>query len=115
MRDELRRRRVLDEIALEPLDEDGTAALLAELLGDAPSRPLVRTVHDRSQGLPFFVEELAGALAGEGRLQPGAAGLELAGGSEVAVPETVRDAVLLRCGDLSDRGPRRRRGGGGRR
>jgi DNA-binding NarL/FixJ family response regulator/type II secretory pathway predicted ATPase ExeA len=101
MRIELRRRRALDEIALESLDEDGTAALLERELGDAPSRPLVRTVHDRAQGLPFFVEELASALAQEGRIQPGAGGLELAEGSEVAVPETVRDAVLLRCGDLS--------------
>ena len=53
-----------DEIALESLDEDGTAALIADLLGEAPSRPLVRAVHDRAHGLPFFVEELAGALSG---------------------------------------------------
>jgi DNA-binding CsgD family transcriptional regulator len=101
MRTELRRRRALDELSLEPLDEAGTAALLERELGGTPSRPLVRTVHDRVQGLPFFVEELAGALSREGRLQQGAAGFELAEGSEVSVPETVRDAVLLRCADLS--------------
>jgi DNA-binding CsgD family transcriptional regulator/type II secretory pathway predicted ATPase ExeA len=104
MRIELRRKRALDEIALEPLDEAGTAALLESELGEAPSRPLVRTVYDRAQGLPFFVEELASALSTEARLQPGAGGLELAEGSEVSVPETVRDAVLLRCGDLSAEG-----------
>jgi DNA-binding CsgD family transcriptional regulator len=101
MRIELRRRRALDEIALVPLDEAGTAALLERQLGEAPSRPLVRTVHDRAQGLPFFVEELASALSEEARIQSGAGGLELAEGSEVSVPETVRDAVLLRCTDLS--------------
>jgi DNA-binding CsgD family transcriptional regulator len=104
LRSDLRRRRALDEIALESLDEAGTAALLAELFGEQPSRPLVHAVHDRAQGLPFFVEELASALSGEGRLQPGVAGLELAEGGEVAVPETVRDAVLLRYGDLSPAG-----------
>jgi ATP/maltotriose-dependent transcriptional regulator MalT len=104
MRIELRRRQALDEVALEPLDEDGTAAILERELGDPPSRPLVRTVHDRAQGLPFFVEELASALSAEARLQPGAGGVELAGGSEVSVPETVRDAVLLRCADLSNEG-----------
>jgi predicted ATPase/DNA-binding CsgD family transcriptional regulator len=109
MRTELRRRRspaaaTAAEIALEPLDEAGTAALLEGLLGEPPSPPLVRAVHDRAQGLPFFLEELAGALAGEGRLQPGPAGLELADDSEVSVPETVRDAVLLRCGDLDAEG-----------
>ena len=101
MRSELRRRRTLTEIAIEPLDEAGTAALLERELGDAPSRPLVRTVHDRAQGVPFFVEELASALSAEAKLQSGKAGLELAEGSDVAVPETVRDAVLVRYGDLS--------------
>jgi DNA-binding CsgD family transcriptional regulator len=100
-RTELRRRRALDEVSLAPLDEAGTAALLERELGGTPSRPLVRTVHDRAQGLPFFVEELACALCKEARLQRGAAGIELAEGSEVTVPETVRDAVLLRSGDLS--------------
>ncbi|HEX7293099.1 MAG TPA: AAA family ATPase, partial [Solirubrobacterales bacterium] len=99
-RAEFRRGRGVEEISLAPLDEAGTAALLERELGSAPSRPLVRTVHDRAQGLPFFVEELAGALSKEGRLQQGATGLELAEGGEVTVPETIRDAVLLRFGDL---------------
>jgi ATP/maltotriose-dependent transcriptional regulator MalT len=101
MRAELRRKRALSEIALEPLDEAGTAALLERELGSSPSRPLVRAVHDRAQGVPFFVEELACALSAESALQPGRAGLELAEGSAVTVPDTVRDAVLVRCGDLS--------------
>ena len=104
MRNELRRTRCLDELSLDPLDEDGTAALVGEALADRPSRPLVRLIHERSQGLPFFAEELARALSAEGRLQKGSAGLELAEGSDVSVPETVRDAVLLRCGDLSAKG-----------
>jgi len=103
-RTELRRRRALAEIALEPLDEDGTAALLADELGESASPPLVRAVHDRAQGLPFFVEELADALSVEGQLQSGPAGLELTEDGEVAVPETVRDAVLLRCADLGAEG-----------
>ena len=104
MRGELRRRLDPVEIALEPLDEAGTAELLERELGAAPSRPLVRAVQDRSQGLPFFVEELASALSTEAQLESGPAGLELAGGSDVTVPETVRDAVLLRCGDLGVEG-----------
>ena len=104
MRSELRRRRALTEVVLGSLGEEATATMLERELGGAPSRPLVRTVHDRAQGVPLFVEELACALAAEGRLQPGKAGLELAEGSEVAVPETVRDAVLVRCGDLTPEG-----------
>ena len=45
-----------------------TAELLARILGDAPAPSLARTVHDRTQGLPFFVEELARALLATGAL-----------------------------------------------
>jgi DNA-binding CsgD family transcriptional regulator/tetratricopeptide (TPR) repeat protein len=104
MRNELRRTRALDELSLDPLSETGSAALIELTLGESPSRPLARTIHERAQGLPFFVEELASALSAEGRLQSAGAGLELAEGSEVSVPETVRDAVLLRLGELSPAG-----------
>ena len=100
-RNELRRTHAVTEVPLGPLDEAGTAALLEEVLDSSPSRPLVRAIHQRAQGLPFCIEELAGGLQGEGALQRGAAGLELAEGSEVSVPETIRDAVLLRCAELS--------------
>ena len=104
LRNELRRGRALVEVPLDPLDDADMAAMLEEVLGGAPSPPLVRTIQERSQGLPFFVEELASALESEGRLQEGRAGLELAEGSEVTVPDTIRDAVLLRCADLSTAG-----------
>ena len=101
MRHELRRRGGLTEIRVTPLDEHGTAELMEGVLGDAVSGALVRTVHERSQGVPFFVEELSAALRAEGALQRGRAGLELAEGSRVVVPENVRDAVLLAAADLS--------------
>jgi len=103
-RNQLRRERALDAISIERLDLDQTEALLEQTLGSTVSRPLLRAVHDRSQGLPFFVEELATALESEDRLQQGVAGLELAEGSDVEVPDTVRDAVLLRCAELSPEG-----------
>ena len=104
LRSDLRRRRALDEIALEPLDEAGTAALLAELLGE---RALAAAGARRPRPRPGAAVLRRGAgrrARRRGPLQPGAAGLELAEGSEVAVPETVRDAVLLRYGDLSAAG-----------
>jgi DNA-binding NarL/FixJ family response regulator len=102
LRNELRRNGALDELVLAPLDVTATGELLAELLPNAPSPALVRTLHDRTQGVPFFVEELAGALVANGRLQTGPRGLELAGDGEVPVPETVRDAVLMSVSPLSD-------------
>src|SRR5215218_5140557 len=56
LRNELRRGGRLEEVSLDPLDRDGVAALLEALLPELPSPALVRTVHDRTLGSPFFVE-----------------------------------------------------------
>ena len=63
LRNELRRARALRELALEPLDaERRRRRWPREVLGAPLSPALARTVYDRTQGVPFFVEELAGAL-----------------------------------------------------
>jgi tetratricopeptide (TPR) repeat protein len=103
LRNDLRRNHALRELTLEPLTAQGTAELAERVLGAGPSARLAGTLHDRTCGIPFFIEELAGALESAGRLQPGADGLELALDADVPLPQTVRDAVLLRAGDLSGR------------
>jgi ATP/maltotriose-dependent transcriptional regulator MalT len=102
LRHELRRGGVLDEMTLLPLGRDETAALLAGLLAGAPSPSLVAAIHDRTEGVPFFVEELAGALRASGRLKQGSRGLELGGEGDVPVPDTVRDAVLMGLARVSE-------------
>ena len=100
MRSELRRAGSLEQVTVEALDTDATAALLDQTLGaTAPS--LHRMVYDRTDGIPFYVKELAAALAAGGRLRAGPAGLDLLGGEDVPLPESVRDAVLLRATGLS--------------
>jgi DNA-binding CsgD family transcriptional regulator len=101
MRSELRRAHQLREIAVGPLDPEAGGALLERTL-HAPAAPsLRRAVVDRTDGVPFFVEELGLALAASGRLQQGPSGLELVEGKELPLPESVRDAVLLRAAGLS--------------
>ncbi len=102
LRHDLRRNRLLCELALEPLTAQGTAELTGRVLGVSPSARLAGTLHDRTGGNPFFVEELAGALEHGGRLRPGKAGLDLALDVDVPLPQTIRDAVVLRAGDLSE-------------
>jgi DNA-binding NarL/FixJ family response regulator len=102
LRNELRRDGALEELMLEPLDRERTAALMTELLPEAASPSLVRTIHDRTQGSPFFVEELVAALQVRGLLRQGRRGLELAEGDEVPVPDTVREAVLIGASELSE-------------
>ncbi|PZR89265.1 MAG: hypothetical protein DLM67_19280, partial [Candidatus Nephthysia bennettiae] len=71
LRTELRRAGSLQELVVEPLGPADTGRLLERVLA-APAAPdLVAAVHDRTEGLPFFVEELAAALkvaGGESRL-----------------------------------------------
>ena len=102
LRNELRRGGSLEELSLDPLDRDGVAALLEALLPETPSPSLVRTVHDRTMGSPFFVEELVAALRLRGALRSGRHGLELADDGDVPLPDTVREAVLVATSTLSE-------------
>ena len=103
LRNELRRGGNLEELALEPLGREQTGALLGALLEQPASESLLSTIHDRTQGSPFFVEELVAALRVRDRIHSGPVGLELAGESEVPVPDTVRDAVAIGASELSER------------
>jgi DNA-binding NarL/FixJ family response regulator len=104
VRIELRRDGRLHEIAVEPLDLTGTGALAARILDGPVGSRLATLLFHRTQGLPFFVEELAAALVDSGRLTHGPGGWEFAGAGEVPIPDTLRDAVLLRTDGLSGAG-----------
>jgi DNA-binding NarL/FixJ family response regulator len=102
LRRDLRRAGRLRELMVEPLAREATGALAAGLLGQAPGPALVTLLYERSQGIPFFVEELVAGLGAGGRLRSGKHGLTLAEGSEIPIPDTVRDAILLRLASLPD-------------
>jgi DNA-binding CsgD family transcriptional regulator len=102
LRHELRRAGRLREITVAPLEPEGTAELLGEILARQPSPSLARALHDRTQGVPFFIEELAHALLVTDSLRSGRQGLELTEGGEVPIPDTVRDAVLMSALELSE-------------
>ena len=63
LRAELRRAGRLRELTIEPLDQAQTARLAARVLGAEPSTALATALYDRTEGVPFFVEELAVSLA----------------------------------------------------
>jgi DNA-binding CsgD family transcriptional regulator len=103
VRHALRRAGELEEIVVEPLDAERSAELLAEVLGQTPSPSLAMTIHQRTQGIPFFTEELARALLVNDAVAPSGRGVELTD-AEVPLPETVRDAVLAASAELTDEG-----------
>ncbi len=90
---ELERSGRVERSNLDRLDEAQTAELLTAILGEPPADDLVVRIHQRSDGNPFFVEELLGA--GEdgafGRLPPTLREVLLA--RIVALPEPAQAVV----------------------
>lgn len=101
LRTDLRRAGRLAELSVEPLGPAETAELAAHVLAGEPGPALRAALYDRTQGVPFFVEELAIALRAGAHLSRAGRGLELPEGATVATPETVRDAVRMRTEGLS--------------
>ena len=89
-------------IALEPLSDPETAALVAELLGQDPSLGgLPDTIAARAAGNPFFAEEIVRELAERGVLrgQRGAY-MSTAEVAEVSVPATLQATIAARIDRL---------------
>lgn len=84
---ELDRARGVERVDLDRLDRDGTAQILADLLGQEPRPAAVDNIHDRAQGNPFFIEELAAC-----------------GDPAVCadLPDTLRDLLLARVDRLPE-------------
>ncbi len=84
---ELERGGRVERIDVQRLDSAETAALLTAILGTPPDDDLADQIHRRSDGNPFFVEELLGAgdEAADGRL-----------------PSTLREVLLARIVALTE-------------
>jgi class 3 adenylate cyclase len=89
-------------IALAPLGDSDTAALLGELLGSDPSvGELAAIIADRAAGNPFFAEEMVRELVQRGVLagERGGYGCR-ANVAELSVPATVQAAIAARIDRL---------------
>ncbi|MEU9130956.1 AAA family ATPase [Kitasatospora sp. NPDC048540] len=85
---ELDRLRTVQRLELDRFGQVEVAAQLAGILGtEAPDRALVDRIHRRSEGNPFFVEELATAHRQ---------------GCPAGLTESLRDILLVRVEALSD-------------
>jgi adenylate cyclase len=89
-------------IALAPLGDSDTAALLGELLGSDPSvGELAAIIAERAAGNPFFAEEMVRELVQRGVLAGEHGGyLCRVDVAEVAVPATVQAAIAARIDRL---------------
>jgi hypothetical protein len=103
LRTALRRAGRLHELHVDPLGPAEAAALAERVLGQPLAPTLTDWLFERTQGMPLFVEEMAGLLVSSRAVRETDGRLELADArAELPVPETVRDLVLLRTARLSD-------------
>jgi class 3 adenylate cyclase len=90
-------------IALAPLGDSETAALIGELLGSDPSvDELAAALAERAAGNPFFAEEMVRELAQRGVLAGERGGYVCSADvAEVSVPATVQAAIEARIDRLN--------------
>ena len=100
MRDALRRARLLKEVVVEPLERAEILQLVEDRFGQPPSPAIGATICERSGGLPLFVEALVDALRSRDCFDAGTEAVAL------PLPETVRDAILVRVDALPTSGRR---------
>ena len=98
----LTRVRGAQTIALVPLGDSDTVALLGELLGSDPSvAELAAIIADRAAGNPFFAEEMVRELVQRGVLTGERGGYVCrANVAELSVPATVQAAIAARIDRL---------------
>jgi class 3 adenylate cyclase len=90
-------------LALTPLSQEASEALLTDLLGgDDSVEALFDLIGERTRGNPFFIEEVVQALAAAGSLagRPGAYRLTAALDS-LAIPATVQSLLAARIDRLN--------------
>ncbi|HEY1916782.1 MAG TPA: AAA family ATPase [Streptosporangiaceae bacterium] len=89
-------------LSLGPLDVADTGNLVSSLLaGERVSAEFAAFVHERTEGVPLAVEESVRLMADRADLSHGRGGWVRRSLTDIAVPPTVRDAVLERAGRLT--------------
>ncbi|MGH2491711.1 MAG: ATP-binding protein, partial [Candidatus Limnocylindria bacterium] len=87
---ELDRSRLLATVPLEPLDRGGVEEMTRALVGSTASDDLIDLVHARSQGVPFYVEELLKTALDDPRARL----------DELTVPRSIAESVRTRLDRL---------------
>ena len=80
---EATRARLLERMTVSRLDDDAVGELVTQITGRAPTATALARLQVRAEGVPFFVEEIAGCDQGP-------------------LPESLRDLLLARFDRLGD-------------
>src|ERR1700674_3478286 len=90
------------QLRLDTLSEEGAAAMLSALLGESVDlAPLKRLVIERTEGNPFFIEEMVQTLFDEGALVRNGTVKVTHSLSQLRLPPTVQGILAARIDRLS--------------
>lgn len=97
----LTRDRRYHEIRLAPLSRDELAQMLQLTLGGAPRAELIQALYERTEGNPFFTEEVLESLL-DHRHRDQLLGEDRPSRTlgDVAIPISIKDSILRRVADL---------------
>src|SRR5215469_1406211 len=89
------------QLRLDPLGQENTAEMLTMLLGDGVElNPLKRLIVERTEGNPFFIEEMVQALFDQGAIVRNGAVKVARSLSQVRLPPTVQGLLASRIDRL---------------
>lgn len=99
----LRRDELATLISVRRLDAEGTAALVAACFGEeSVTDEFAALIHGRTDGNPFFVQQVLRALVERGDVYREAGSWERRAVSEIEVPDSIRAAVGERVARLPE-------------
>jgi ATP/maltotriose-dependent transcriptional regulator MalT len=101
LKSDLRRKQILNEIIVQPFDFDETHSFISKLLNKTPSSDLTNILFARTQGIPFYIEELTGALVESGNIDGSNVEANLLNNDDVPIPESIKDTILQHLNFLS--------------
>ena len=98
----MNRERLFHSLPLKRLDEGEVAKMLAQTLGESASAKLAELVYQKTEGNPFFVEELARYLIDSGVITLGDRGWDVQKPALVQLPRSVKAVVGERLEQLAE-------------
>ncbi len=96
----LGREHLVERIAVRRMSVEGTTALIAVTLDQAASSDLADAIHQRTEGNPFFTQEVLRVLADRRDVYRAEGQWERRAVADIAVPESVRSAIGERVAHL---------------
>jgi len=98
----MNRERLFHTLPLKRLGEGEVAQMVTQTLGEAASTTLAVTVSQKTEGNPFFVEELVRYLTESGGITKGEKGWEVKDPALVQLPDSVKAVVEDRIEQLGE-------------